>query len=101
MKKLVIILCILSLCACAKTATETAADAALSQVDAVEHQIKKECPQAQIDKDMDALRASIKSQLSTCELQRAKIESDKVKWEVAFFSLLIIMAVWFAGKFVK
>lgn len=99
MKWFVVFLVLLS--GCAKTATETAADAALQQVDAVEHQIKKECPQAQIDKDMNALRASIKSQLSTCELQRAKIESDKVKWEVAFFSLLIIMAVWFAGKFAK
>ena len=95
-----IILLILCLVGCAKTATETATDAALQQVDAVEHQIKKECPQAKIDKDMDALRTSIKSQLATCELQRAKVESDKVKWQVAFFSLLIIVGVWFGKKFV-
>ena len=95
-----IILLILCLMGCAKTATETAADAALQQVDAVEHQIKKECPTAKIDKDMDALRASIKSELATCELQRAKVESDKVKWQVAFFSLLVIIGVWFGKRFV-
>lgn len=91
---------ILLLCGCAKTATETAADAALQQVAAVEQQIKKECPTAQIDKSMDALRSSINSQLATCELQRAKVESDKEKWRVAFFSLLLVIGVWFGRKFI-
>ena len=91
---------ILLLCGCTKTATETATDAALQQVDAVEQQIKKQCPEAKIDKSMDALRSSINSQLATCELQRAKIESDKVKWQVAFFGLLLVVGVWFGKKFV-
>lgn len=95
-----IILLILCLMGCAKTATETAADAALQQVAVVEQQIKKECPEAKIDKSMDALRSSIHSQLATCELQRAKVESDKVKWQVAFFSMLIIVGIWFGKKFI-
>ena len=95
-----IFLFILLLCGCAKTASETAADAALHQVDAVEQQIKKECPTAKIDKDMDALRSSIKSQLATCESELARVEADKVKWEVAFFATLIIMAAWFARKII-
>lgn len=91
---------ILLLCGCVKTATETATDAALQQVDAVEQQIKKQCPEAKIDKSMDALRSSINSQLATCELQRAKVESDKVKWQVAFFGLLLAVGVWFGRRFV-
>lgn len=94
------LLIVLLLAGCAKTATETATDAALQQVDAVEQQIKKQCPEAKIDKSMDALRSSINSQLATCELQRAKIESDKVKWQVAFFSLLLVVGIWFGKRFV-
>lgn len=94
------LLIILLLSGCAKTASETAADAALIQVGVVEQAIKKECPQAKIDKDMDALRATITSQLRTCEAEQARIQADKVKWEFAFFALLVIMAVWFGKKFI-
>lgn len=87
------ILILLLLTGCAKTASETAADAALSQVDAVEAQIKKECPATKIDKDMNALRASIKSQLATCEGELARVEGDKVKWQVAFWAVILMIAV--------
>ena len=81
--------------ACAKTASESAADAALVQVDVVEQAIKKECPQAKIDKDMDALRADIKSQLRACEAEQAKTQADKVKWQMAFFTLLVAVGTIF------
>ena len=96
----IIISFILLLCGCVKSASQTAAEAALQQVAAVEQQIKKECPTAQIDKSMDALRSSINSQLATCELQRAKVESDKEKWQVAFFGLLLVVGIWFGKKFI-
>ena len=92
--------CVMLLNGCAKTASETATDAALIQVDVVEQSIKKQCPQAKIDKDIDALRADIKSQLRTCEAEQARIQADKVKWEFAFFALLVIIAVWFGKKFI-
>lgn len=96
-----ILLLILCLMGCAKSASQTATDAALAQVNVVEQTIKKECPQAKIDKDMDALRADIKAQLRTCEAEQARIQADKVKWEVAFFALLVIIGVWFAGRVIK
>lgn len=95
------LLIVLLLAGCAKTASESATEAALAQVDAVEHAIKKECPQAKIDKDMDALRSGINSQLSTCELEQAKIQSDKIKWQTAFWALFIVMAVFFSKKVIK
>lgn len=89
---------ILLLTGCAKTASQSATEVALNQVDAVEQTIKKECPQAKIDKDMDALRSSINSQLSTCEVEQARIQSDKIKWQVAFWGLAIVMLVFFLKK---
>lgn len=52
---------------CAKTAPELATEAALNQVSAVEAKIKKQCPQADIDRDIIALQSSIKSQYASCE----------------------------------
>jgi hypothetical protein len=89
---------ILLLAGCAKTASQSATEVALNQVDAVEQTIKKECPQAKIDKDMDALRSSINSQLSTCEVEQARIQSDKIKWQLAFWCLAIVMLVFFLKK---
>lgn len=95
---LVFILTMMLLSGCAKTASESAADAALVQVGAVEQAIKKECPQAKIGKDMDALRATITSQLKTCEAEQARIQADKVKWQTAFFAMLVVMGVYFGSK---
>ena len=101
MKRLTAVLVIiLLLSGCVKSASETATDAALAQVDAVEQSIKKECPQAKIDKDMEALRANIKSQLRTCESEQKRIQADKIKWQVAFFSLLVIIGLYFGKRFI-
>ena len=93
---LVVVLAILG--GCAKTATETATDALLTEIGAVEQQIKKECPQAKIDKEMDALRASAQSQLKTCEAQIATVEAQRNTWVVVSGGLVLIMLAYFLGK---
>lgn len=95
-----IILLMLCLMGCAKTASETAADAALQQVNVVEQQIKRQCPDAEVEEPMNALRSSIKSQLATCESELARVGSDKAKWQVAFFGLLLAVGLWFGKKFI-
>lgn len=69
-----IFLFILFLCGCAKTPIETATDASLGQVDALEQQIKKDCPAVNYDKQINALRDSIKTQLSTCEAKMGELK---------------------------
>lgn len=59
---------------CAKTPIETATDASLGQVDALEQQIKKDCPTVNYDKQMSALRDSIKTQLATCEAKMGELK---------------------------
>ena len=93
-----IFLFILMLGGCAKTAPETATDALLTEIGAVEQQIKKECPQAKIDKEMDALRASAQSQLKTCEAQIATIEAQRNTWIVVSSGLVLVMIAYFLGK---
>lgn len=81
---------------CAKDAMETATESSLNQVSAIEAQIKKECPQAKIDKEMDALRASINTQLAICESQKATLqERNNTLWVILFGILVVfIVAKW-------
>lgn len=78
---------------CAKTATETATDAALHQANAIEQQVKKECPQARIDEPMKALKATIESQLATCESQMDSLkEKNNTLWAVLIGLVAVIIA---------
>lgn len=71
MKYLVILLV---LTGCAKTASETATEAALSQTAALHQQIKKECPAANFDKQIEAINNVIKTQLASCESQMGQLK---------------------------
>ena len=93
-----IFLFILMLCGCAKTAPETATDALLTEIGAVEQQIKKECPQAIIDKQMDALRASAQAQLKTCESRIETVQAQRNSWAVVSVGLVLVMLAYFFGK---
>lgn len=90
MKQLIILL---ALCACAKTASETAADASLAQTTIIEQQIKKECPAAKIEEPMNALRASIKTQLAACEAEKQILREQYNTLLVILIGLLIIIGI--------
>lgn len=59
---------------CAKTASETATEAALAQTVAIHQQIKKECPAVKIDDQIAALKATITNQLASCEAEKGKLK---------------------------
>lgn len=59
---------------CAKTASETATEAALSQTTALHQQIKKECPTVKIDDQIAALKATIQNQLASCEAEKGQLK---------------------------
>lgn len=83
------------LCGCAKTATETITDSALQQVNAIEHSITAECKTTAVVGQINALRGTIKSQLSACESEKSKLKSDITKWQVisiALFGLVLLLA---------
>lgn len=65
---------ILFLCGCAKTAPEAATEAALAQTSALHQQIKKDCPMANFDKEIEALNSTIKSQLASCESKMGQLK---------------------------
>lgn len=79
---------------CTKTATQTITDSALQQVNAIEHSITAECKSTAITGQINALRGTIKSQLSACESEKSELKSDIARWKVisgALFGLLLLL----------
>ena len=76
---------------CAKTATETATEAALSQVNVINQQIKKECPTAKIDDAIKALKATIQNQLSSCEVEKNNLKEKNNTLKVILIGLIAVI----------
>ena len=82
---------ILCLCGCVKTASETATEAALSQVNVINQQIKKECPTAKIDDAITALKATIQNQLSSCEVEKNNLKEKNNTLKVILIGLIAVI----------
>ena len=88
------LLIVLLLCGCAKTATQTITETAQQQLNAIEQSITPECRTTATTIQINALRSTINSQLSTCELAQSKLKSDITKWQViaiALFGALLLL----------
>jgi hypothetical protein len=59
----------------------------------IEQQIKKECPTAKFDEQMNALRESIKNQLSVCEAQKGALEERNNTLIVILIGIAIVFGV--------
>ena len=90
---------------CMKTAPETATEAALNQVAAIEAKITKECPQIEITTDIMALKSTIKGQLASCEdrLQIYKERNNTLWLAIVALVILWLVANWakIKGRFIK
>ena len=89
-----IVIFVLLLNGCAKTASETATEAALSQTNAIYQQIKKQCPQAEINEPIAALKATITHQLAACHAEKDKLkERNNTLLAILCGIIAIIVAV--------
>lgn len=88
-----VILIALLLTGCVKNASETAAETSLHQVNAIEQQIKKECPTVKIDEPIKALKSSINTQLAVCESQKATLEEKNNTLLAILIGLVAIIVV--------
>ena len=85
------IICLVLLCGCAKSAVEKATEATLHQATAIEQQIKKECPQAQIEEPMKALRSMIDNQLASCESQMGQLKERNNTLLAILIGLVVVI----------
>ena len=78
---------------CMKNASETATETSLHQVNAIEQQIKKDCPAVKIDEQMNALRDSIKNQLAVCEAEKSTLQERNNTLWVVIIGIAIVFGV--------
>lgn len=89
-----ILLVLLLLSGCAKSASETATEAALAQTESIYQQIKKECPTAEINAPIAALKATIENQLASCVAEKGQLkERNRTLLAILIGLIAIIVAV--------
>ena len=92
------ILVLLVLLGCAKSAPQSATEAALQQTHAIHQQIKKECPTAQIDEPIKALTSMINNQLASCESETGRLRERNNTLTVIIIGIVLL---WGVSKFGK
>lgn len=78
---------------CVKNAAESAAETSMNQINVIEHQIKKQCPEAEIDDEIAALRSSVRTQLEVCEAQKATLREKNNTLIVILLGILIVFVI--------
>lgn len=99
MKKSVLIVLLLTGCT-ETTAIDSAIKSIYSQVDAIEQSLSADCMTDVAKSNLGALKEQIQTIEKTCNVYIDNEKQKAIKWEIAFFSMLIIMLVWFLRKIV-
>lgn len=87
---------------CAKpSASESIANSATNTVNALEQTLSKDCATDAIKSQITAVKSQINAITEACESEKAQIKADKVKWQTAFFGLLLAIAVFIIKKVLK
>ncbi len=81
-----------------KSATDSVVNSAIQTLDALEQSIPTECKTKAINSQFIAERVNIESIKTTCEIEKQAIEQVKIKWQIAFFSMIAIIVIWFVRK---
>lgn len=99
MKTIAIALIGCLLCACsAKTPTQTATDAAIQAIDALEQSITPECKTASVDKQITALRTQVENTAIYCEQEKQVLELEKDRLLMVLFMMVTVIGVYIIKK---
>lgn len=98
-----ILILILFLAGCVKQpdAVETATSAAHQQIVAIKESLPKECQTKAIDEQLKAHDATVETIKTNCDIQKAQITSEKLRWKWSFIGLAIVIAAYIARKVLK
>lgn len=90
------------LCSCGgHSATNDAVESTTNSVVALEKSLPKECATESINAQITAIKTQINTIGSVCEMEKAEIRKEKVKWQTAFWGLLVVIAAYIIKKVLK
>ncbi len=102
MKTIAIALMGCLLCACsAKTPTQTATDAAIQAIDALEQSIAPECKTASVDKQITALRTQVENTVTYCETEKQVLQLEKDRLLLVLFFMTVVIGVYITRKIIN
>jgi len=89
-----LLLCCL-LCCCGRTSvTNSVVDTVNTSIVALEESLSKECKTKSIETQIDNIKKQVRLFSDACDTDVASVRADKVKWQTAFWGLVIIIASW-------
>lgn len=94
---LLLLSCMLCSCTCS-TATHDIVDSVNTQLAALEESLPKECKTKAIQLQIDGIQKQTAGFEKSCDLLVNKMRSEKIKWQAAFYGLLLIVGLWLSRK---
>ncbi|MEE1227237.1 MAG: hypothetical protein UHM08_09070 [Bacteroidales bacterium] len=93
---------LISLNGCAKpSASENITNSAINTAEALENSLPSNCNTKAIKSQITAIKTQITAISQSCETEKNAIKADKVKWQTAFFGLLLAVVVFILKKVLK
>lgn len=101
--KYILILLPFLLCGCTKTpvASDTIADSATSAVAVIGQTLPKECQTAVVQTQLASVQAQIRAITAACTTEKEAITQEKIRWQWAFWGLLVVIGVYIAKRVLK
>lgn len=88
-------------CCTAHTVTSDLAESAITTTTAIEQSLPKECATNAIKTQITALKTQITAIAQACDTEKNVITAEKVRWQWAFFGLLLVIAAYITRKVIK
>lgn len=99
MRYIMILVSMFVLSGCAKQpVSENIAETAQNSLVVLENSLGNTCNTPEIKTQINAIKMQINTISQVCELEKAEIRADKIKWQTAFFGLLLAIAVFIITK---
>ena len=89
------------LSSCAKPVSNDIANNAINQATALEQLLSAECARESIKTQIKGIKSEINAITKACDIEKAEIRADKVKWQTAFWALAIIILAYVGKRVLK
>lgn len=98
---LLILTVLLSGCARETPVSETLTENAINATTALEQTLPSECKSDAIVTQITVIKTEIRAIKSACQTEKDEITRDKLKWKLAFWALVGVVAAYILRKVMK
>jgi hypothetical protein len=78
--------------------SHSATESALNSIVAIEKTLPIECKTEGIKSQLESVKTQIETIKLGCESEKAQLRSDKIKWQIAFWAMIVVVSMYFLRK---